>query len=114
MEKVNYYRIICIFLTSAMERREAPAEKETIPSLLLVNEDVISPLRLVFDTTEKMVASLTSPQPQLSDRVQDRAGNEIRKNCTITEKVPSSAFTFKTLLRHFAKRVPKHVKLGCR
>ena len=76
MEKVNYYRIICIFLTSAMERREAPAEKETIPSLLLVNEDVISPLRLVFDTTEKMVASLTSPQPQLADRVQDRAGDE--------------------------------------
>ena len=59
-----------------MERREAPTEKETIPSLLLVNEDVISPLRLVFDTTEKMVASLTSPQPQLADRVQDRPGDE--------------------------------------
>ena len=85
MEKVNNYRIICIFLTAAMERREreAAAEKiankelgggsETIPSLLLVHEDVISPLRLVFDTTEKMVASLTSPQPQL---VQDRAGDE--------------------------------------
>ena len=73
-----------------MERREAPTEKETIPSLLLVNEDVISPLRLVFDTTEKMVASLTSPQPQLADRVQDRAGNGIRKDCTITEKVESA------------------------
>ena len=91
MEKVNNYRIICIFLTSAMERREAPAEKiankETIPSLLLVHEDVISPLRLVFDTTEKMVASLTSPQPQL---VQDRAGDEGSHRFHNPEKVESA------------------------
>ena len=25
-------------------------------------------------------------------------------------KAPSSAFTFKTLLRHYAKQAPKHVK----
>ena len=97
MEKVNNYRIICIFLTSAMERREAPAEKiankelrggsETIPSLLLVHEDVISPLRLVFDTTEKMVASLTSPQPQL---VQDRAGDKGSHRFHTPEKVESA------------------------
>ena len=80
-----------------MERREAPAEKiankelggrsKTIPSLLLVNEDVISPLRLVFDTTEKMVASLTSPQPQL---VQDRAGDEGSHRFHTPEKVESA------------------------
>ena len=97
MEKVNNYRIICIFLTAAMERREAAAEKiankelrggsETIPSLLLVHEDVISPLRLVFDTTEKMVASLTSPQPQL---VQDRAGDEGLHRFHNPEKVESA------------------------
>ena len=80
-----------------MERREAAAEKiankelrggsETIPSLLLVHEDVISPLRLVFDTTEKMVASLTSPQPQL---VQDRAGDEGSHRFHNPEKVESA------------------------
>ena len=35
---------------------------------------------------------------------------------TITEKAPTSAFTFKTLLRHYAKRMftPRslHMKLG--
>ena len=38
--------------------------------------------------------------------------------CTITEKAPTSAFTFKTLLRHYAKQVltPRspNVKLGPR
>ena len=37
--------------------------------------------------------------------------------CTITEKAPTSAFTFKTLLRHYAKRAltPRsNVKLGPR
>ena len=27
---------------------------------------------------------------------------------------PTSAFIFKTLLRHYAKQAPKHVKLGSR
>ena len=39
-------------------------------------------------------------------------------SCTITEKAPTSAFTFKTLLRHYAKRAltPRslNVKLGSR
>ena len=62
----------------------------------------------------------------------DRAGNEgyakVREDCTITEKAPTrafswlkaatTAFTFKTLLRHYAKRTltPRflNVKLGPR
>ena len=39
-----------------------------------------------------------------------------RQSCTITEKAPTSAFIFKTLLRHYAKQVltprPLNVKLG--
>ena len=29
---------------------------------------------------------------------------EVREDFTITEKAPTSAFTFKTLLRHYAKQ----------
>ena len=38
-----------------------------------------------------------------------RAGND-PSVFTITEKAPARAFTFKTLLRHYAKQAPKHSK----
>ena len=50
----------------------------------------------------------------LAELVQDRAWNEgylkIVEDFTITEKAPTSAFTFKTLLRHYAKQALTHGK----
>ena len=41
--------------------------------------------------------------------IDGRAGND-PSVFTITEKAPARAFTFKTLLRHYAKQAPKHSK----
>ena len=41
--------------------------------------------------------------------IDDRAANDPLV-FTITEKALTSTFTFKTLLRHYAKQVPKHGK----
>ena len=32
----------------------------------------------------------------------------LRQSCTITEKAPTSSFTFKNLLRNYAQQAPKH------
>lgn len=39
---------------------ELEEEEQTIPSLLLVNEDIISPIKVLFDATEKMVTKVHS------------------------------------------------------
>ena len=50
-----------------------------------------------------------APSPSWVDwTLMARASNEgylkVREDFTITEKAPTSTFTFKTLLRHYAKR----------
>ena len=71
-------------------------------------------------------ASSVPANGYISDSETASASNSCIRRFVITEKAPTrafswlkaatTAFTFKTLLllRHFAKRVPKHVKLGCR
>ena len=40
----------------------------------------------------------------ISSRASNEGYPEVREDFTITEKAPTSAFTFKTLLRHYAKQ----------
>ena len=53
-------------------------EEQKIPSLLLVNEDVISPIKVLFDATEKMVTKVHNNEDACSQsqyNVRTNSGN---------------------------------------